>query len=147
MPSWYALDSFPRDATIQEDSDGLYESARLLNSVIRTEQDLLVRQQRHLPPQNTPVAFSYKLDHASTVRDVTFEERDLASKQMILAGFSQGGAMSLLTGVTGEHEFAGLAALSAYLPISSQVFKMMEHVHRSRTPIFMGHGTEDNVLL
>lgn len=42
------------------------------------------------------------------------------SSRIILGGFSQGGAMSLLVGLTGEHRLAGLAVLSGWLPLKSR---------------------------
>ena len=45
--------------------------------------------------------------------------------RILLGGFSQGGAMSLLVGLTGEHQLAGLAILSSWLPLRND----FEHVY------------------
>jgi len=52
--------------------------------------------------------------------------------RIFLGGFSQGGAMSLLVGLTGEHKLAGLAILSSWLPLRND----FEHVYsRSYDPL------------
>lgn len=65
------------------------------------------------------------------------------SNQIFLAGFSQGGAMSLFTGLTHEQKLGGIISLSAYLPIIS-VIKQINH---QNTPIFIGLGKYDQVVL
>ncbi|RVD87615.1 uncharacterized protein DFL_001836 [Arthrobotrys flagrans] len=72
-------------------------------------------------------------------------ERGIPSKRIILGGFSQGGVMSLLTGLTSEMSLGGIVALSSYLPMRDQVSLMITDANR-KTPIFMGHGKEDPVV-
>lgn len=45
----------------------------------------------------------------------------IPSERIILGGFSQGAAMSLLSGVSMEHQLGGLAVLSGYLPLSTKI--------------------------
>ncbi|KAJ7293863.1 Phospholipase/carboxylesterase/thioesterase [Mycena rebaudengoi] len=62
--------------------------------------------------------------------------------RIVLAGFTQGGAMTLLTGLTTPKKLAGLAILSGRLPISHKI-KDMASPHASSYPIFWGHGIAD----
>ncbi|KAL1741041.1 Phospholipase/carboxylesterase/thioesterase [Schizophyllum fasciatum] len=69
----------------------------------------------------------------------------IAPARIVLGGFSQGGAMTLLTGLTTERRLAGLAVLSGWLPLSRKV-KAMASEHARKVPIFWGHGTEDPIV-
>ncbi|PFH49264.1 hypothetical protein AMATHDRAFT_148040 [Amanita thiersii Skay4041] len=65
--------------------------------------------------------------------------------RIVLGGFSQGGAMSLLTGLTSERKLAGLAVLSGWLPLHKKIQAMVSQ-HALSTPIFWGHGTADPLV-
>ena len=67
------------------------------------------------------------------------------SKNIILAGFSQGGAVAYHTFVRSQHEFAGLLTLSTYLPFAESVKVEQTKINLS-TPIFASHGTADPVV-
>jgi lysophospholipase I len=54
------------------------------------------------------------------------EESGIHPSRIVLGGFSQGGAMSLLTGLTTEKKLAGVVVLSGWLPLSSK-FKKVYH--------------------
>lgn len=71
--------------------------------------------------------------------------RGIPASRIVLAGFSQGGAMALHTGLRYPDRLAGLMALSAYLPLTT-AFGRERHKANQQTPIFMGHGTMDNVV-
>lgn len=66
-------------------------------------------------------------------------------ERVIVGGFSQGGAMSLLFGLTGAHKVGATVSLSAYLPLRSNIAAMAAD-DRKGMPIFMGHGTADFVV-
>mgnify|MGYP003586690845 CR=1 FL=1 len=72
-------------------------------------------------------------------------ERGIPSENIVLAGFSQGCAMTLHTGLRHPRQLAGLVALSGYLPIADRVAAEVDAANAS-TPIFMGHGTRDGVV-
>jgi len=72
--------------------------------------------------------------------------RGLPSERIILAGFSQGGAIALSAGVRHAEKLAGIVALSTYLPISATV-AAERHAANAATPIFWGHGTADPVVV
>ncbi|KAF9057801.1 Phospholipase/carboxylesterase [Panaeolus papilionaceus] len=65
--------------------------------------------------------------------------------RILLGGFSQGGAMSLLTGLTGKHKLAGIGCLSGWLPLRN-TFKQMAQPFASSVPLFYGHGDEDPLV-
>ncbi|KAJ3569193.1 hypothetical protein NP233_g5218 [Leucocoprinus birnbaumii] len=67
------------------------------------------------------------------------------ANRIFLGGFSQGGAMTLLTGLTGQHKLAGLAVLSGWLPLRNE-FKGMISEHGISMPIFWGHGSRDPLV-
>jgi len=73
------------------------------------------------------------------------QERGIDSRRIVLAGFSQGCAMTLHTGLRYEQPLAGLVALSGYLPLAS-VIEAQRHTANHATPIFMAHGTMDPVV-
>jgi len=69
----------------------------------------------------------------------------ISSKRIILGGFSQGGVMSLLTGLTSEISLGGIVALSSYCPLHTKFANMISDTNR-KTPVFMGHGTDDQTV-
>jgi phospholipase/carboxylesterase len=71
--------------------------------------------------------------------------RGIGSENILLAGFSQGGAMALHLAVRHPDRFAGVIALSCYLPLSRE-FNGARNGANQRTPIFMAHGTQDPVV-
>lgn len=72
-------------------------------------------------------------------------EQGIASDKIFIAGFSQGGVIAAYTALLSEYTFAGVLALSTYLPawddFSSEVSKA-----NTDTPIFVGHGTHDPIV-
>jgi phospholipase/carboxylesterase len=71
--------------------------------------------------------------------------RGVVRNRIVLAGFSQGGAITLQTGMRATEPLAGLMALSTYLPLAG--FAEAEATPASRRiPIFMAHGTADPVI-
>ena len=72
--------------------------------------------------------------------------RGIAYEHIVLAGFSQGCAMALHTGLRFPHRLAGVIALSGYLPLADR-FSAERHTANGDTPIFMAHGTMDPVVV
>jgi phospholipase/carboxylesterase len=73
-------------------------------------------------------------------------ERGVAPAHIVLAGFSQGCAMALHTGLRCQHRLAGIVALSGYLPLADR-FAAERTAPNFATPIFMAHGTADPVVV
>ena len=72
-------------------------------------------------------------------------ERGVPSEQIVLAGFSQGGAMALYSGTRLPERLAGMIGLSCYLPIAAAL-AAERHPANLGTPIFMAHGSADQVV-
>jgi phospholipase/carboxylesterase len=72
------------------------------------------------------------------------KERGMPAHRIVLAGFSQGCAIALFTGLRHRERLAGIAGLSGYLPLANAA---AEHAVANRDlPIFLAHGTHDEVL-
>ncbi len=71
--------------------------------------------------------------------------RGIPASRIILAGFSQGCAMTLQTGMRHPEKLAGMLCLSGYLPLATVVGQERSEESLA-TPIFMAHGTHDNVV-
>ncbi len=69
----------------------------------------------------------------------------IPSENIILAGFSQGGAVTYFTGVRSQYKLAGLLTLSTYLPFDVDT-QTEQHEANQHTPIFASHGTHDPVV-
>jgi phospholipase/carboxylesterase len=71
--------------------------------------------------------------------------RGVAARRIVLAGFSQGGAIALQTGLRHGERLAGIMALSTYLPLAASVAKEASAANRD-VPIFMAHGVYDDLI-
>jgi phospholipase/carboxylesterase len=72
-------------------------------------------------------------------------ERGIPAGRVVLAGFSQGAAVTLYTGLRYPERLAGLMALSGYLPLGASLEKERSAVNGG-VPIFLAHGVDDPVL-
>ena len=64
----------------------------------------------------------------------------------MLAGFSQGCAIALHTGLRHPTQLAGIVALSGYLPLAGKLPAEASPANR-QTPVFMAHGTADPMVV
>jgi phospholipase/carboxylesterase len=71
--------------------------------------------------------------------------RGMPSHRIVLAGFSQGCAIALLTGLRHAQRLAGIAGLSGYLPLADKTVAERSEANAG-TPIFLAHGTHDEVV-
>lgn len=71
--------------------------------------------------------------------------RGTAANRIVLAGFSQGGALALHTGLRYPQRLAGLLALSTYLPLADRVETEAAAANKT-IPILMCHGIFDDVV-
>lgn len=69
----------------------------------------------------------------------------IPADRIVIAGFSQGGAIALQTGLRYPKRLAGILALSTYLPLRATVEKEANAATRD-TPILMCHGSRDGVI-
>ncbi len=72
-------------------------------------------------------------------------EAGIAAENIILAGFSQGGVMSLFSGLRFEHKLAGIMALSCYLPAGESLPDDL-HSANAQTELLQHHGEQDEVV-
>jgi phospholipase/carboxylesterase len=72
-------------------------------------------------------------------------QRGIPGERIVLAGFSQGGAIALHTGLRYPKPLAGIIALSAPVPFAEN---LMAEIHPSNAavPVFMAHGTDDRMV-
>ena len=94
------------------------------------------------PEDDAGVRASQKL-----VDDIVSSEgqRGIKPSQIILAGFSQGGAIVLQTALRHPERLAGVMALSTYLPLSATLEKERSPANHD-VPIFMAHGKFDDII-
>lgn len=72
-------------------------------------------------------------------------QRGMGAERIVLAGFSQGCAMALHTGLRFEERLAGIVALSGFLPLPEKI-AAERHAANADTPVFMAHGSLDSVV-
>jgi phospholipase/carboxylesterase len=72
--------------------------------------------------------------------------RGVPASRIVLAGFSQGCAMALLAGLRHRERLAGIAGLSGYLPLAASTAAERSDAN-ALAPIFMAHGSHDNVVV
>lgn len=87
-------------------------------------------------------------ESANQIDDIISDEvqAGIDPSRIVLTGFSQGGAMSLLTGLTKSRKLAGIAVLSGWLPLREK-FKEMASQETLSTPIFWGFGDSDPLVV
>ena len=72
-------------------------------------------------------------------------ERGINTDHIVVAGFSQGGAMALFAGPRYPEKLAGIMGLSCYLPLASRLEADRAAANRA-TPVFLAHGSQDPVV-
>lgn len=94
------------------------------------------------PQDETGLRRSQKLVEALLQRE---KERGIPAHRIVLGGFSQGCAMSLLTGLRHPERLAGIMGLSGYLPLAASTAGERSSAS-VETPIFLAHGMHDEVV-
>lgn len=84
----------------------------------------------------------------ASIEDLLAQEvaRGTPSDRIVLAGFSQGCAMALLTGLRHAHRLAGIVGLSGYLPLSATTAAERSAANQA-TPVFLAHGLYDEMIV
>jgi len=85
---------------------------------------------------------SFALVHALLEREIA---RGVPARRIVLAGFSQGCAITLGAGLRFAHRLAGLAGLSGYMPLAESL-AAERHDANALTPVFLAHGQRDAVV-
>ncbi|GAA6040747.1 hypothetical protein JCM8097_003277 [Rhodosporidiobolus ruineniae] len=159
VPAWFDIRHFPYDPN-DRDYDNLFASVRAINRVIAEERALLIRNLRRRgggaalgvssgPKVGEGYATSLGPDGEDGADEHfgTKEEREWASKRIVLAGFSEGAVVTLLAGLTHRERLGGLVAFSAFLPLREDMSRLIIDLDRKDLPVFWGHGWNDPFLL
>lgn len=74
-------------------------------------------------------------------------KKGIKSDRIVLGGFSQGGAMSLFTGLTSDVKIGGIFGLSCYVVLGDKFKEFIPKEFPNKdTPVFMGHGDVDSIV-
>jgi phospholipase/carboxylesterase len=86
-------------------------------------------------------------ESVNMVRNLIEHEKSLGipTKNIVLAGFSQGSVIALSTGLSYPEPLAGVIALSGFLPNAEQIIANVREYNKS-LPIFIAHGNQDLVV-
>jgi len=87
------------------------------------------------------------IESADTLKGLCDEQVALgiAADRIVVAGFSQGGAIALYAGLRYPQRLGGIMALSTYLPLSRRLEQEASPENRD-TPVFMAHGLNDDIV-
>ena len=102
----------------------------------------IVSLERRGPEDESGIRASQELVEALIRRE---NERGIPSERIVLAGFSQGGALALVTGTRYPHKLAGIMGLSCYMLLAER-FAAERVAANQATPIFLAHGLEDPIV-
>jgi phospholipase/carboxylesterase len=97
---------------------------------------------RHEPQDEPGVRESQARIEALISRE---NERGIATGRIVLAGFSQGGALALYAGTRHADKLAGIMGLSCYMLLAASFAAERTDANQA-TPIFLAHGTQDPVV-
>ena len=88
--------------------------------------------------------------------DTLMKQHNIPSEKIVIAGFSQGGALAIYTTLSSSKKFGGAICLSTWLPLRKNILKDIKvFLHQDyflkrpkdhRFPIFFGHGQSDNIV-
>ncbi len=87
----------------------------------------------------------YDSERAITALIEREKQRGVPAERMVLAGFSQGGAMALHIGLRYPNQLAGILALSCYIPLADRL-STERHLANQHTPLLVAHGDYDAVI-
>ena len=89
--------------------------------------------------------YEYIQDSVNYINNIIFDElnKDISPNKIFLGGFSQGASLSLICGLNYEIELGGIMMFSGWLLKNHLNF---ENLNKINSPIFIGHGTSDNVV-
>jgi phospholipase/carboxylesterase len=102
----------------------------------------IVAIDQNAPEDETGIRESARLIDAFIRRE---RELGIMANKIILAGFSQGGAMALFTALRWPERLCGLVAMSCYLPLPATLSSEAAAAN-STVPVFLAHGTMDPVV-
>ena len=139
MPSWY--DIVGLDERSNENCAGIEESQARIEQILQKEHETTgLPYSRYVEFERfrgSKVKVYEKGENVmfQSAYDLLPHNCDFISFRMVLAGFSQGGALSLFTGLQLESSLAGILVMSGYLPAASKL-----KLKQTDTPVWHGHG-------
>ncbi|KAL2820062.1 acyl-protein thioesterase 1 [Aspergillus granulosus] len=117
MPGWYDITKLGRDLDFQEAVKNQDETGILKS---RDYFNTLIKEQ---------------------------VDKGIKPSRIVLGGFSQGGAMSVFSGITNQEKLGGVFGLSCYMLLSDRIKNYIpENWPNKKTPFFLAHGTVDDVV-
>jgi phospholipase/carboxylesterase len=92
--------------------------------------------------------YSGVMDSVTLINQIIMEQvqNGIDPSKIVIAGFSQGGVVSYFTHLTTQYKLAGTIALSGYLPIFTEEFKLNLSKVNEKSSIFIAHGKDDLVV-
>lgn len=86
--------------------------------------------------------------YVSSLVESEVKEHNISSDRIIVGGFSQGGAISVFTGLTIQRKLAGIFGLSCYLVLGNRIAEFVKEANNVNkdTPFFLAHGDSDPVV-
>jgi lysophospholipase-1 len=135
MPGWYDISKLGRDVRLPHIIP--YKGAPLtapqldFEEAIRTQDEAGILKSR---------------DYFNTLIKEQMD-KGIKSNRIVLGGFSQGGAMSVFSGLTNKEKLGGVFGLSCYMLLSDRIKNYTpENWPNKDTPFFLAHGDEDEVV-
>ncbi|CCW65951.1 unnamed protein product [Phytomonas sp. Hart1] len=95
------------------------------------------------PHQQDAPGVLRSVDYLRSLAHVATRQFKIQSQRVVYAGFSQGAAISLATGLIGHFAASGVVCMSGYLPCADEV---LPRIRNRETPIAMFHGLVDNIV-
>ena len=102
----------------------------------------IIALDRHGPEDEKGIRASQATVEALIRRE---NARGIGSERIVLAGFSQGGALALFAGARYPDKLAGIMGLSCYLLLAARLATERAAANQA-TPVFLAHGTQDPVI-
>ncbi|ESK86238.1 lysophospholipase i [Moniliophthora roreri MCA 2997] len=102
----------------------------------------------NLPPQKDEWDETTIAESIARIENIVLREvhSGVESSRIVLVGFSQGAALSLMTALSTLHELGGVVSLSGWIPHAARSSGMLIHVGDTKMPILWCHGTSDTEI-
>ncbi|KZO98180.1 Phospholipase/carboxylesterase [Calocera viscosa TUFC12733] len=107
--------------------------------------DIYALGDRSMPQREDEKGALESVAEIDAMIDAEITKNNIPSERIIVGGFSQGGALTMLIGATTQRKLGGIIVLSGWLPLRSKIQSMVSP-NLKTVPIFQGHGARDNVV-